>query len=258
MNSIEGKENTVQREQRIRNLWTEQDTFQASVDAREGSTPFVFYEGPPTANGLPHVGHAFGRTIKDVVARYKTMQGFQVERKAGWDTHGLPVELGVEKQLGISGKQEIERYGIEPFIKKCKESVFTYEKKWRSFTEELGYWVDMDDPYMTLSNDYIESVWHILSKVHKDNLLYKGHRVSPYCPSCQTSLSSHEVAQGYKDVKDLSATVKFKLADKENEFFLGWTTTPWTLPANVALAMNSELTYVRVKKNQRSSLSQNH
>ncbi|ETT86393.1 isoleucine--tRNA ligase [Viridibacillus sp. FSL R5-0477] len=248
MNSIEGKENTVQREQRIRNLWTEQDTFQASVDAREGSTPFVFYEGPPTANGLPHVGHAFGRTIKDVVARYKTMQGFQVERKAGWDTHGLPVELGVEKQLGISGKQEIERYGIEPFIKKCKESVFTYEKKWRSFTEELGYWVDMDDPYMTLSNDYIESVWHILSKVHKDNLLYKGHRVSPYCPSCQTSLSSHEVAQGYKDVKDLSATVKFKLADKENEFFLGWTTTPWTLPANVALAMNSELTYVRVKK----------
>ncbi|MBK3496330.1 isoleucine--tRNA ligase [Viridibacillus sp. YIM B01967] len=248
MNSNESKENAVQREQRLRTLWTEQDTFQATIDAREGSVPFVFYEGPPTANGLPHVGHAFGRTIKDVVARYKTMQGFQVERKAGWDTHGLPVELGVEKQLGISGKQEIERYGVEPFINKCKESVFTYEKKWRTFTEELGYWVDMDHPYMTLSNDYIESVWHVLSKVHKDGLLYKGHRVSPYCPSCQTSLSSHEVAQGYKDVKDLSATVKFKLANKDNEFFLGWTTTPWTLPANVALAMNADLTYVKVQK----------
>lgn len=175
------------------------------------------------------------------------MQGFLVERKAGWDTHGLPVELGVEKQLGISGKQEIEKYGVEPFIEKCKESIFTYEQKWRSFTEQLGYWVDMDDPYMTLSNDYIESVWNILSHVHRDGRLYKGHRVSPYCPSCQTSLSSHEVAQGYKDVKDLSATVKFKIEGK-NEYFLGWTTTPWTLPANVALAMNETITYVRVLK----------
>lgn len=248
MNSNESKETVVQREEQIRNYWSEANTFRRSVQLREGKTPFVFYEGPPTANGLPHVGHAFGRTIKDVVARYKTMQGFQVERKAGWDTHGLPVELGVEKQLGISGKQEIERYGVEPFINQCKESVFTYEKKWRSFTEELGYWVDMDSPYMTLNNEYIESVWNILSKVHKEGLLYKGHRVSPYCPSCQTSLSSHEVAQGYKDVKDLSATVKFKRLDGDEEYFLGWTTTPWTLPANVALAMNPALTYVRARK----------
>ncbi|MBS4192737.1 isoleucine--tRNA ligase [Bacillus sp. FJAT-49705] len=248
MNMNESKETVTQREEHVRHYWTEENTFRQSVQSREGKTPFVFYEGPPTANGLPHVGHAFGRTIKDVVARYKTMQGFQVERKAGWDTHGLPVELGVEKQLGISGKHEIERYGIESFINKCKESVFTYEKKWRSFTEELGYWVDMDSPYMTLSNEYIETVWNILSKVHKDGLLYKGHRVSPYCPSCQTSLSSHEVAQGYKDVKDLSATVKFKRLDADEEYFLGWTTTPWTLPANVALAMNPTLTYVRAQK----------
>lgn len=241
------KETAVQRERRIRQWWEDNDVFNLSVKNRDGKVPFVFYEGPPTANGMPHVGHALGRTIKDVVARYKTMQGFQVERKAGWDTHGLPVELGVEKQLGISGKQEIENYGIEAFINKCKNSVFTYEKIWRSFTEELGYWVDMDNPYVTLSNDYIESVWNILSKVHKDQLLYKGHRVSPYCPSCQTSLSSHEVAQGYKDVKDLSVTAKFKRTDKE-EYFLGWTTTPWTLPANVALAVNPTLAYVRAKK----------
>ncbi|MFY3791821.1 isoleucine--tRNA ligase [Ureibacillus sp. MALMAid1270] len=236
----------AERELRLRQFWKDSNIFGKSIKNRQESTPFVFYEGPPTANGLPHVGHALGRTIKDVVARYKTMQGFLVERKAGWDTHGLPVELGVEKELGISGKQEIESYGIEPFIKKCKDSVFTYEKIWRSFTEELGYWVDLDDPYLTLSNEYIESVWNILSKVHQDKLLYKGHRVSPYCPSCQTSLSSHEVAQGYKDVKDLSATVKFKLVDRD-EFFLGWTTTPWTLPANVALAMHADLTYVRAE-----------
>lgn len=248
MKADESRETVVQREDRIRKYWTEENTFKQSIQLREGKEPFVFYEGPPTANGLPHVGHAFGRTIKDVVARYKTMKGFQVERKAGWDTHGLPVELGVEKQLGISGKQEIERYGVEPFINKCKESVFTYEKKWRTFTEELGYWVDMDSPYLTLSNDYIESVWNILSKVHNDGLLYKGHRVSPYCPSCQTTLSSHEVAQGYKDVKDLSATVKFKRLDAQEEYFLGWTTTPWTLPANVALAVNPSLSYVRAQK----------
>lgn len=244
------KETAVERETRIRLLWEQEKTFQASVANRAGHKPFVFYEGPPTANGLPHVGHAFGRTIKDVVARYKTMQGYLVERKAGWDTHGLPVELGVEKKLGISGKQEIEKYGVEQFIQECKGSVFTYEKKWRSFTEELGYWIDMDDPYLTLSNDYIESVWHILSHVHKEKLLYKGHRVSPYCPSCQTSLSSHEVAQGYKDVKDLSVTAMFKLKDRD-EYFLGWTTTPWTLPANVALAMNSQLVYVRVKQHDK-------
>ena len=243
------RENTVERESRIQGYWRKNYTFSHSVENRKNQQAFVFWEGPPTANGLPHVGHALGRTIKDVVARYKTMQGFYVERKAGWDTHGLPVELGVEKQLGISGKQEIEKYGVQPFIEKCKESVFTYEQKWRAFTEQLGYWVDMDDPYMTLSNSYIESVWNILSHVHQDGRLYKGHRVSPYCPSCQTSLSSHEVAQGYKDVKDLSATVKFKVEGK-NEYFLGWTTTPWTLPANVALAMNKEITYVKVLKDE--------
>lgn len=241
-----GKETLQQREKRILSYWQTENVFEKSIENRKNRDSFVFYEGPPTANGLPHVGHALGRTVKDVVARYKTMQGFLVERKAGWDTHGLPVELGVEKQLGISGKQEIEKYGIEPFIQKCKESVFTYEKIWRSFTEQLGYWVDMDHPYVTLDNSYIESVWHILSKVHKDRLLYKGHRVSPYCPSCQTSLSSHEVAQGYKDVKDLSATVKFRRVDS-NEIFLGWTTTPWTLPANVALAMHPDLTYVKAQ-----------
>ncbi|AWE07832.1 isoleucine--tRNA ligase [Lysinibacillus sp. 2017] len=241
------RETTVERESRIQKFWSNENIFAHSVDNRKDHPTFVFYEGPPTANGLPHVGHALGRTIKDVVARYKTMQGFQVERKAGWDTHGLPVELGVEKELGISGKQEVEKYGVQPFIEKCKESVFKYELKWRAFTDQLGYWVNMDNPYLTLSNDYIESVWNILSHVHKDGRLYKGHRVSPYCPSCQTSLSSHEVAQGYKDVKDLSATVKFKVQGKE-EYFLGWTTTPWTLPANVALAMNETISYARVLK----------
>jgi isoleucyl-tRNA synthetase len=247
MNGENQRETGMMREQRLLKFWQEQSIFQRSVANREHEDSFIFYEGPPTANGLPHVGHALGRTIKDIIARYHTMKGKQVIRKAGWDTHGLPVELGVEKALGISGKQEIEEYGVEEFIKKCKESVFSYEKQWREFTEELGYWVDMDRPYMTMSNAYIESVWHILGTIHKKGLLYKGHRVSPYCPSCQTSLSSHEVAQGYKDVKDLGATVKFKLKGKPNEFVLGWTTTPWTLPANVALAVNGELDYVRVQ-----------
>ncbi|MHC0038082.1 isoleucine--tRNA ligase [Pseudoneobacillus sp. C159] len=240
-----GNLNQSTKENQVLQYWKQEQIFQKSITNRAGKESFVFYEGPPTANGLPHVGHALGRTIKDVIARYQTMQGKQVLRKAGWDTHGLPVELGVEKALGISGKQEIEAYGVEAFIEKCKESVFSYEKQWREFTEELGYWVDMDQPYMTMSNDYIESVWHILGTIHENGWLYKGHRVSPYCPSCQTSLSSHEVAQGYKDVKDLSATVKFKL--NENEYILGWTTTPWTLPANVALAVHEALDYARVR-----------
>ncbi|QFF99034.1 isoleucine--tRNA ligase [Psychrobacillus glaciei] len=244
------KESVIEREERIRAQWEKDNIFKKSIDDREDFPSFVFYEGPPTANGLPHVGHALGRTIKDVVARYKTMTGHQVIRKAGWDTHGLPVELGVEKQLGISGKSDIEKYGVEAFIEKCKESVFVYEKQWREFTEQLGYWVEMDDPYLTLSNDYIESEWNILGTIHEKGLLRKGHRVSPYCPSCQTSLSSHEVSQGYKNVKDLSATAKFKIKDRENEYFLGWTTTPWTLPANVALAVNPALEYVRAKQGQ--------
>lgn len=243
-------ETVVERENRVKKWWQQQNIFRKSITQREGQETFVFYEGPPTANGLPHAGHVLGRVIKDFVARYKTMQGFQVLRKAGWDTHGLPVELGVEKKLGISGKQEIEAYGVEKFIEACKDSVFDYEKQWRKFTEAIGYWVDMDDPYVTLENNYIESVWYILATIHKKGLLDKGHRVTPYCPSCQTSLSSHEVAQGYKNVKDLSVTVKFPLKDAANTFFLGWTTTPWTLPGNIALAVHPDMDYVKVQQNQ--------
>ncbi|TFE02386.1 isoleucine--tRNA ligase [Jeotgalibacillus salarius] len=238
------------REKRVQDFWRNEQVFQRSIDQREGKETFVFYEGPPTANGLPHAGHVLGRVIKDFVARYKTMSGYQVLRKAGWDTHGLPVELGVEKKLGLSGKREIEEYGVEKFIDECKKSVFDYEKQWRTFTDAIGYWVDMDEPYVTLENRYIESVWHILSTIHKRGLLEQGHRVVPYCPSCQTSLSSHEVAQGYKDVKDLSVTAKFKVKNTDNEYFLGWTTTPWTLPSNVALAVNRNLTYIKVKQGE--------
>lgn len=242
------KEKVVEQERRLRKRWTKEGTFQKSVANREGHKTFVFYEGPPTANGLPHAGHALGRTVKDFIARYKTMRGYQVLRKAGWDTHGLPVELEVEKQLNIRGKDEIEAYGVENFIRKCKESVFSYEREWRQFTEALGYWVDMDDPYITLTNDYIESVWHILAAIHKKGLLYKGHRVVPYCPHCETSLSSHEVAQGYKQVMDLSATAKFPIKGRENHYLLGWTTTPWTLPGNVAIAVHPEQEYVQARK----------
>ena len=248
MRSVNTKEAALDRENRVKDYWNQENVFRRSMSEREGEETFVFYEGPPTANGLPHAGHVLGRVIKDFVGRYKTMQGYQVLRKGGWDTHGLPVELEVEKQLGISGKQQIEEYGVEKFIEKCKESVFNYEKEWREFTESIGYWLDMDDPYVTLQNRYIESVWYILSDLHKRNLLSKGHRVTPYCPSCQTTLSSHEVAQGYEDVKDLSATAKFKVKGTENEFFLGWTTTPWTLPANVTLAVHSDLDYIKAKK----------
>ncbi|MCR8656019.1 isoleucine--tRNA ligase [Paenibacillus endoradicis] len=247
MQRVDVKERARTRELRVLAQWQEQDTFKKSIENREGKPNFVFYEGPPTANGKPHIGHVLGRVIKDFICRYRTMSGYRVIRKAGWDTHGLPVELGVEKQLGISGKQEIEAYGVEKFITKCKDSVFEYEKQWRELTEAIGYWTDMDNPYITLDNKYIESVWHILSKIHEKGLLYRGHRVSPYCPCCQTTLSSHEVAQGYEDVKDLSATAKFKLTDSV-EYILAWTTTPWTLPANVALAVNPELDYVRVAK----------
>ncbi|MGO4541057.1 isoleucine--tRNA ligase [Paenibacillus sp. 2TAB19] len=248
MQRVDVKERARSRELRVLNQWKENDTFKQSVANREGKPNFVFYEGPPTANGAPHIGHVLGRVIKDFICRYKTMAGYRVIRKAGWDTHGLPVELGVEKQLGISGKQEIENYGVEEFVKKCKASVFEYEKQWRELTEAIAYWTDLDNPYITLKNEYIESVWHILSNIHGKGLLYRGHRVSPYCPDCQTTLSSHEVAQGYEDVKDLSATVKFKL-ETSGEYVLAWTTTPWTLPANVALAVNPELNYIRASKN---------
>lgn len=248
MRTVDAKEKARTRELRILDQWREDDTFRKSIKNRIGKPNYVFYEGPPTANGQPHIGHVLGRVIKDFIGRYKTMSGYRVVRKAGWDTHGLPVELGVEKQLGISGKQEIENYGVAKFVEQCKSSVFEYEKQWRELTEGIAYWTDMDHPYVTLTNEYIESVWHILSEIHKKELLYKGHRVSPYCPDCQTTLSSHEVAQGYEDVKDLSATVKFR-SKNGKDIFLAWTTTPWTLPANVALAVNKEIDYVRVKKN---------
>ncbi|WP_048748557.1 isoleucine--tRNA ligase [Paenibacillus sp. P22] len=247
MQRVDVKEKARSREERVLARWREEGTFKASIENREGKPNFVFYEGPPTANGAPHIGHVLGRVIKDFIGRYKTMSGYRVIRKAGWDTHGLPVELGVEKQLGISGKQEIENYGVEAFVQKCKDSVFEYERQWRELTEAIGYWTDMDDPYITLKNSYIESVWHILSTIHGKGLLYRGHRVSPYCPCCQTTLSSHEVAQGYEDVKDLSATVKFPLKNGEGHL-LAWTTTPWTLPANTAIAVNPELTYSKVKR----------
>ncbi|MFD0715155.1 isoleucine--tRNA ligase [Paenibacillus sp. GCM10027626] len=247
MQRVDVKEKARTRDLRVLAKWREEKTFQKSIDNRADKPNFVFYEGPPTANGAPHIGHVLGRVIKDFICRYKTMSGYRVVRKAGWDTHGLPVELGVEKQLGISGKQEIENYGIEAFVNKCKDSVFEYERQWRELTEAIGYWTNMDDPYITLDNNYVESVWHILSTIHGKGLLYRGHRVSPYCPCCQTTLSSHEVAQGYEDVKDLSATVKFKLAG-EDAYALAWTTTPWTLPANAALAVNPELEYVRVQQ----------
>ena len=247
MQRVDPRERARDRELRVLEQWRRENTFRRSIENRRGKPNFVFYEGPPTANGKPHIGHVLGRVIKDFVCRYKTMAGYRVVRKAGWDTHGLPVELGVEKELGISGKQEIERYGVEPFIKKCKESVFEYEKQWRELTEAIAYWIDLDDPYITLDNKYIESVWHILATIHEKGLLYRGHRVSPYCPSCQTTLSSHEVALGYEDVKDLSATVKFRLHGT-GEYALAWTTTPWTLPSNVALAVHPDLDYVRVRQ----------
>ncbi|MDO7905388.1 isoleucine--tRNA ligase [Paenibacillus sp. JX-17] len=247
MNRVDVREKARARDLRILNKWKEENTFERSIQNREGKPNFVFYEGPPTANGKPHIGHVLGRVIKDFVGRYQTMNGYRVVRKAGWDTHGLPVELGVQKQLGISGKHEIEEYGVEEFIKKCKASVFEYEKQWRDLTEAIGYWTDLDHPYVTLENDYIESVWNILATIHDKGLLYRGHRVSPYCPSCQTTLSSHEVAQGYKDVKDLSATAKFKLHDS-GDYILAWTTTPWTLPSHVALAVNPEMDYIRASQ----------
>jgi len=247
MKKVDVKETARARELRILQQWKQQDTFRASMTNRSGQPRFVFYEGPPTANGKPHIGHVLGRVIKDFIGRYKTMSGFQVVRKAGWDTHGLPVELGVEKKLGISGKQEIESYGIAAFVEQCKSSVFEYEKQWRELTEAIAYWTDMEHPYVTLTNDYIESVWHILADIHGKGLLYKGHRVSPYCPDCQTTLSSHEVAQGYEDVSDLSATVKFP-SQQGPEIFLAWTTTPWTLPANTALAVNKDIDYVKVRQ----------
>lgn len=239
--------NFVDREVAVEKFWKENNISGKTMEIREGAPLFTFYDGPPTANGKPHIGHVLTRAVKDAIPRYKTMKGYQVIRKAGWDTHGLPVELEVEKKLGLDGKPQIESYGVEPFIQQCKESVWKYEKDWREMSDRVGFWADMDDPYVTYHNDYIESVWWSLKTIWDKGLLYKGHKVVPYCPRCGTALSSHEVAQGYQDVKELSAITKFKVEGKENEYFLAWTTTPWTLPSNVCLTVNADETYARVK-----------
>lgn len=237
----------AQREQKILEFWKQNRIFEKSIKIREGGPTFTFYDGPPTANGKPHIGHILTRVIKDIIPRYKTMKGYKVLRKAGWDTHGLPVELEVEKELGINGKPEIEKYGIEPFINRCKQSVWKYKQEWEKMSERVAYWADMENPYVTYYNEYIESVWWALKKIWEKGLLYKGHKVVPYCPRCGTSLSSHEVAQGYKEVKDPSIYVKFKVKGQDNTFLMAWTTTPWTLPSNVALTVNGNETYVKVK-----------
>ena len=237
--------NFVEREKAIEAFWEENQIFEKSVSLREQGKSYIFFEGPPTANGKPHIGHVLTRVIKDLIPRYRTMKGYQVPRKAGWDTHGLPVELEVEKLLHINGKDQIEQYGLEPFIKQCKESVWKYKGMWEDFSRTVGYWVDMDHPYVTYDNDYIESEWWALKQIWERGLLYKGFKIVPYCPRCGTPLSSHEVAQGYKNVKEKSAIAKFKVKD-EDAYILAWTTTPWTLPSNVALCVNPDEAYVKV------------
>ena len=234
------------REKAVADFWRENHIAQRAVDQREGCDTFTFYDGPPTANGRPHIGHVLTRVIKDMLPRYQSMKGRKVLRKAGWDTHGLPVELEVEKAIGINGKEQIEEYGIEPFIKKCRESVWKYKSMWEQFSDVVGFWADMEHPYITYENDFIESEWWAMKEIWKKGLLYQGHKIVPYCPRCGTPLSSHEVAQGYKDVTERSAIVKFKAAD-EDAYFLAWTTTPWTLPSNLGLCVNPNVTYVKLR-----------
>ncbi len=238
--------NFVDREKDIEKFWREKDIFKKSMENRKGAPAYTFYDGPPTANGMPHIGHVLTRVIKDMIPRYRTMKGYMVPRKAGWDTHGLPVELEVEKQLGLDGKEQIEEYGLDPFISKCKESVWKYKGMWEDFSGTVGFWADMDDPYVTYHDDFIESEWWALKQIWDKGLLYKGFKIVPYCPRCGTPLSSHEVAQGYKAVKERSAVVRFKVVG-EDAYFLAWTTTPWTLPSNLALCVNPQETYVKVK-----------
>ena len=243
-----GKDGFVGMEHEVANMWKEKDIIQKNFDMNKGKRYFTFYDGPPTANGMPHAGHILTRVMKDIIPRYKVMKGYRVIRKAGWDTHGLPVELEIEKKLGISGKEQIEEYGVEKFVKECKESVFKYVHIWEEMTEKVGFWVDMKDPYITYDNKYIESVWWALKELWNKGLLYEGHKVMPYCPRCGTALSSHEVAQGYKDVNDLTATAKFKV-EGDDKYILAWTTTPWTLPSNLALCVNKKYDYVDAKVN---------
>ncbi|MEL7609942.1 MAG: isoleucine--tRNA ligase [Bacillota bacterium] len=237
----------VSREKETLRFWKENRIFEKSIEQSRGREPYTFFDGPPTANGKPHIGHILTRCIKDIVPRYKTMKGYDVLRKAGWDTHGLPVELEVEKQLGLDGKEQIEAYGVEPFIAKCKESVWKYKGEWEQMSDRVGFWADMENPYITYENDYIESEWWALKTIYEKGLLYKGHKIVPYCPRCGTALSSHEVAQGYKDVHETSATCRFRCAD-EDASYLAWTTTPWTLPSNVCLCVNADVNYSRAEK----------
>lgn len=244
---VSTKLNFVEREKKVLEFWNENKIFEKSIELREDGPTYTFYDGPPTANGKPHIGHVLTRVIKDLIPRYQTMKGNKVLRKAGWDTHGLPVEIEVEKAEGIDGKEQIEAYGIEPFVAKCKESVWKYKGMWEDFSGTVGFWADMDDPYVTYHNEYIESVWWSLKTIWDKGLLYQGHKIIPYCPRCGTSLSSHEVAQGYKDVEETSVMARFKIEEEENAYFLAWTTTPWTLPSNVGLCVNPIEEYVRVK-----------
>ena len=237
-----------QAEAEVYKYWNEVNILEKTLEKGKNDPSFVFYEGPPTANGNPGIHHVIARTLKDSVCRYKTMNGYQVKRKAGWDTHGLPVEIQVEKELGLSDKQQIEAYGIDKFNEKCRDSVFSFEKQWREMTERMAYEIDLDNPYITLDNNYIESVWWILDKFNKEGYIYEGHKILPYCPRCGTGLASHEVAQGYKEVKNNTVIAKFKRVDAD-EYFLAWTTTPWTLPSNVALTVGPEVDYVKVKQN---------
>ena len=245
-NKVSTDLNFVGREKEIEKFWDENHIFEKSMDSRKEGETYTFYDGPPTANGKPHIGHVLTRVIKDMIPRYRTMKGYMVPRKAGWDTHGLPVELEVEKALGLDGKEQIEQYGLDPFIRKCKESVWKYKGMWEDFSGTVGFWADMEHPYVTYDDNYIESEWWALKEIWKKGLLYKGFKIVPYCPRCGTPLSSHEVAQGYKQVKERSAIVRFKVKD-EDAYFLAWTTTPWTLPSNVGLCMNPDDTYVKVK-----------
>ena len=243
---VSANQNFVEREQKIEKFWADNMIFKKSIELRQHSPEFTFYDGPPTANGKPHIGHVLTRVIKDMIPRYKTMKGYKVPRKAGWDTHGLPVELEVEKMLGLDGKDQIEAYGMEPFIQHCKDSVWKYKGMWEEFSDAVGFWADMEHPYVTYDNNYIESEWWALKQIWDKKLLYKGYKIVPYCPRCGTPLSSHEVAQGYKDVKERSAIARFKVKG-EDAYILAWTTTPWTLPSNVALCVNPDETYIKVK-----------
>ena len=246
--------NFVEREKETLKFWKDNQIFEKSVELRKGAPAYTFFDGPPTANGKPHIGHVLTRAMKDIIPRYKTMRGYDVLRKAGWDTHGLPVELEVEKELGLDGKEQIEQYGVIPFIQKCKESVWKYKGEWEVMSDRMGFWADMDNPYITYDNDYIESEWWALKTIYEKGLLYKGHKIVPYCPRCGTALSSHEVAQGYKEVKETSSTVRFRVPDEENTFFLAWTTTPWTLPSNVSLCVNPDVTYAYVRVDSKETL----